>query len=356
VSVSTTDQTGKTRVFMCQDRSNGIGLWDGAAWAIYRTGQIYTDLTVSGSGIVGDSKVISGITGGTTGLVVGMTVSGTGVDSGSTIASIDSETGITMNKSGYNSGTGEIVFKCPASTNYDAFGVVIAGVPVIVKGPAWSSGTERSVGLTGFSGIQVLEGAHSIAGTSYAEGRLRHVGSVGTTATAGQTQIKFGKTPAAGGSLPSLLVWSRDNQTRLVFYNLDSTDSYTRALDAAWRYYNWLNSASNMFTFLVGNTQNIRADFRALGYTAGAWNIGIALDVGALPSSSENDASVFPATNSSTTAGVLGQASCIYDAPSFGRHTLSLLEVPNTATNTTFYGDVGKPAAFQSGAKFEVMA
>jgi hypothetical protein len=371
VPVSTTDQTAKSIIYECpvaggattEAQATILGL-DNTTWETKSFTQRLAFLSAGWEATTTNgSKVVTLSTVDTDYLVVGQVVSGTGIAANSVIASIDSATQFTMNNNATADGTNTLTIALPASKNYDLFFLNIAGTVRLVFGPVWTNDTTRATAITQKDGVPVLSGAFVVGGTSYAEGRLRHVGMVRTTATAGQTEISFGKTAASGGSTPKCYLWSRDNQVRMTFWNLDAVTSATRTADASWRWYNWLNSSANAFHFIVGATQQVRAQFHALGTIAsdgGTWNAGIALDVGALPSATENDARLIPGTNSRNAYNVLTVASAVFDDPvAAGKHDLTLLEMPNAASgyDLTTYGDIGLASTqFQSGCMFEVMA
>lgn len=370
VPVSTSDRTAQTTIYACpaaggatEEAQISLLGTDDATWETHDTAQMSIGLTTTRNGTTTNgAATITGLA-TTVDLVVGQEITGTGIGAGAVIASIDSATQVTASANSTADGTVAVTFKCPASKNYDLFVVNIAGTPTLVFGPVWTNDTTRATALTQKDGVTVLSGAFTVGGTIYAEGRLRHVGMVRTTTTAGQTEISFGRTAAAGGSAPKCYLWSRDNQERMTFWNLDSVTLYSRAADAAWRWYNWLNASTNAFNFILGDTQQVRAQFHALGSVdnnGGTWNAGIALDVGSLPSTIECDAKIIPGTNSRNDHSVLTVATAVFDDPvTAGKHDLTLLEMPNASVGytTTTYGDIGLLATqYQSGCMFEVMA
>lgn len=251
VAVSTTDQTAKTTVYACSKEGGAttefqISLLgtDNTTWATHSTAQLSIGTTTTRNGTTTNgSKVISGLA-KTSDLVVGQEVTGTGVGASAKIASIDSATQITTDVNSTASATVSITFKCPASKNYDLFLMNIAGTPTLVFGPVWTSDTARATDLTQKDGVAVLSGAFSVGGTSYAEGRLRHVGAVRTTATPGQTESSYG-----GGTTvsPKRFISSRDNQVELdMMINEDTDGTYN---SATWRQYR--GQADNQVEFIT---------------------------------------------------------------------------------------------------------
>jgi hypothetical protein len=253
VPVSTTDQTAKTIIYACpkaggaatQGQAALLGT-DNTTWAIHSFTQLslFTSFgsscsTTSGSPIVAvnSSDVMH--------MVVGETISGTGIAGGSVIASIDSATQITMNNNATATGTNTLTFALPASKNYDLFFLNVAGTVHLVFGPVWTNDTTRATAITQKDGVPVLSGAFVVGGTSYAEGRLRHVGAVRTTTTAGQTADMY----------TYRYIWSRDNQVRRKGYATNSTASWSYST-AAWRESNNGTGAIRC-NFLVGARTNI---------------------------------------------------------------------------------------------------
>jgi len=252
VPVSTTDQTAKTTVYACpaaggaatQAQISLLGT-DDTTWATHSTAQLSIGTTTTRNGTTTNgNKVISGLA-TTVDLVVGQEITGTGVGAGSVIATIDSATQVTGTVNSTASATVSVTFKCPASKNYDLFVVDISSTPTLVFGPVWTNDTTRATAITQKDGVPVLSGAFVVGGTSYAEGRLRHVGAVRTISTAGQTEDRF----------TVRYIWSRDNQVRRKGYATNSTASWTYAT-AAWRESNNGTGAIRC-NFLVGAPTNI---------------------------------------------------------------------------------------------------
>jgi hypothetical protein len=169
-------------------------------------------------------------------------VSGVGISGN--VVSIDSATQVTIDATAALDGSGNLTFLCPASNNYDIFGYIDDDddEEYYCLGPVWTNDTTRATAITQKDGVPVLTGAFIVAGTSYAEGRLRHVGMVRTTATAGQTE----------DSVVNGFIASVDNQVVRKQYKYEGTGhSYTTA---AWRDFNG-SSTSTLINWIQCNSQ-----------------------------------------------------------------------------------------------------
>ena len=363
VDVSTTDQTAKTVVYLTPSGGAHMSAYDGAAWQDVVSAEISINLTDVQNGTTSNGfPQITALT-STAGLVVGMEVTGTGIAGSSVIASIDSTTQVTMNNNATANGTNSMTFKVPASKVLDLFIYYVNATTMkLAWGPIWTSATVRATALTTQNSVSVLSGAYSVAGTSYAQGKLKHVGTVCTFTTAGQTQLTLGRTPAAGGSNPKLGFWNRYNRVRFALTDRESTHSWARAADAGYRWYTLNASNTNRLEFVLGDTAvDLRCSFMLVGGISGAasqgyWNGGIGLDTntGALPNTTANGA-LSPAPYT------FGYSPCFsrYDAvTAAGYHYLQLLEMPNNASPTTFTADAGlsQTQFCQCWAELEIMA
>jgi hypothetical protein len=277
VAVSTTDQTAKTTIYACPAAGSAteeaqISLLgtDDTTWATHSTAQLSLGLTTTRNGTTTNgNKIISGLA-TTADLVIGQEITGTGVGAASVIASIDSATQITGTVNSTASATVSVTFKCPApsagppviSGNYDLFVVNIAGTPTLVFGPVWTSDTARATAITQKDGVSVLSGAFVVGGTSYAEGRLRHVGWV-RTAAAGQTELRFGSTNTTTPS--QCLLGSVDNK-RLVKFKIGDLDSSHNYATGAYR--SWNNDANHRINFVLGDAVDTVLVFSSAGLVA----------------------------------------------------------------------------------------
>jgi hypothetical protein len=232
VPVSTTDQTAKTTIYACPAAGSAteeaqISLLgtDDTTWATHSTAQMSLGTTTTRNGTTTNgAATVTGLS-TTVDLVVGQEVTGTGVGAGAVISSIDSATQVTLSADSTADGTVAVTFKCPASKNYDLFVVDITSTPTFVFGPVWTNDTTRATAITQLDGVSVLTGAFVVGGTTYAEGRLRHVGGVRMTTTEGQTE----------DSLANRFIASVDNQRqRRCERNSSAAHAYTTATARSW--------------------------------------------------------------------------------------------------------------------------
>lgn len=363
VDMSTTDQAAKTTVYLTPAGGQHMSAYDGAAWQDVVSSEISINLTDVQNGTTANGfPQITALT-STAGLVVGMAVTGTGIPGSSVIASIDSATQVTLNNNATVDATNSMTFKIPASKVADLFVYYVNATTMkLVWGPLWTSATARATALTTQDSVSVLSGAFSIAGTSYSQGKLKHVGTVCTFTTAGQTQLTFGRTPAAGGSNPKIGFWNRYNRVRFALTDRESAHSWTRGADASYRWYTLNASNTHRLEFVLGdNAVDLRCSFMLVGGITGGssqgyWNGGIGLDTntGALPNTTANGA-LSPAPYT------YGYSPCFsrYDAVMApGYHYLQLLEMPNNLSTTTFTADAGltQTQFCQCWAELEIMA
>lgn len=176
---STTDQSGKTEIFLTPYEGGKCTIYDGTDWITY---QLTTDISIlltdaqTGTTTNGQ-KPITGLT-DTSQLVVGMEVTGTGIPAASTIASIDSATQITMNNDATADGTVTVTFKVPASKAFDIYLIKGTSAPEL-RMVFWNN---YSTPITNslVNGIEV----------SPSDNTWLYVGSGSTlTSTAGQTSL-----------------------------------------------------------------------------------------------------------------------------------------------------------------------
>jgi len=269
VPVSTTDQTAKTILYYTPYVGNIVSLYSGTAWEDKTFTEIHIDLTETQSctTVNGDATLTVA---DTSQLIVGMEVSGTGIAGGATIASITDATHLEMSANATADATNNIVFKIPASKVVDVFAYNASGSAKLAFGPLWTNVTTRATALTTKDGVPVLSGAYSISGTSYTEGKLRWIGTIGTTATAGQTE----------DSETGRYVWNKYNKVLKSLRSYNSDSSWTLSGTVAYREY---QSGTNQLRakFILGEYQNFLLVMQALyqGVDAGQAAVsGIALD------------------------------------------------------------------------------
>jgi hypothetical protein len=344
VAVSTTDQLAKTTIYLTPCIGKQIGLWDGANWKIRETAELSLGVTTTRTGTTSNGSAVITALAKTTDLVVGQAVTGTGIAANSVIASIDSASQVTLDKNATADGTGiSLTFKCPATKCYDLFVLDISGTPTLVYGPVWTNTTTPATPTTQKDGVDVLSGAFSIGGTSYAEGRLRHVGSLMTTTTAGQTE----------SSGANRFISSHDNQAQLQIKTREPIDQWTYGT-ATWREING-GTTSTRFNFIA-----CRADiyihaiwnFWAFGTNAAFGSEALGLDSTTTPTSilAGGAGGVY------ATIGVIGESSIplTQQVGSRGAHYVACMEKAYVGTFTGI-GDNGDPTTIESGLNGFVM-
>src|SRR5262249_52412089 len=159
-------------------------------------------------------------------LVRGMKVSGTGIGVGATISSIDSATQVTLSANSTASGSVSITFKCPASKNYDVFGVLVSGALKLRFGNAWTNDTTRADALGDQNGKNNVNNAaiNSTDSNTISAKQGLYLGTVRTTTTDGQTEDSFGGAHQAGGKR---FVWNMYNRKLRGLGVKDTTSSWT---------------------------------------------------------------------------------------------------------------------------------
>lgn len=219
-----------------------------------------------------------------------------------------------------------------ASTNYDVFVYDNSGT-LALSATAWTNATTRATDITLQNGVYVKSGS-----TTY-----RYVGTFRTTGTAGQTELSFGKTAAAGGSYPKCLLWNAQNRVRGVFQDRESTDAWTYAT-VAWRQMNADTAANNRFDFVSGDaSMTLSARHSVLTNSPpGRSEAAFGLDaVNAVAAGS---------TISQTNAASFVELKPEYDdAPGLGYHYIAPIEYVSTASSTQFKGDNGDATVYKCG-------
>ena len=207
--------------------------------------------------------------------------------------------------------------------NYDIFLYDNAGT-LTLEGLVWSNDTLRATALVSQDGAWVKSGSLD---------RL----FLGT--------IRISGAGTCADTLKSRLVWNNFNRVIRPIIITDTTDSWTYAT-STWR--PWNNSTANRVDFVNGLIEEpIYLLFNGFFTNTGATcdcALGIAMDA--------TDASiptVAPAVK--IPQNMLGFSLPIYNNfPTLGYHYLQLVERSFNGTTTTFYGDLGQPPHYQSGA------
>jgi len=126
-----------------------------------------------------------------------------------------------------------------ASTNYDVFMFLNAGVPTLEL-TAWTNDTTRATALVRQDGVWSRTGALT----------RRYLGSFRTTTTIGQTEFRPITAPAVGCTAANILLWNNDNRAPVAASIAESTSSWTYATLNTWRAAN--NSATARIFVVVG--------------------------------------------------------------------------------------------------------
>jgi hypothetical protein len=176
-----------------------------------------------------------------------MEISGTGIAGGATIASITDATHIEMSANGTADATNNITFKIPASKVVDVFAYNLSGAVKLAFGPLWTNTTTRATALTTKDGVPVLTGSYSISGTVYTEGKLKWIGTVGTTATAGQTE----------DSETGRYVWNKYNKVHKNLRSYNSNSSWSMSGTITFREFN-NGSGQVRGKFVIGEAQSFQ--------------------------------------------------------------------------------------------------
>lgn len=224
--VTTTDQAGAETIYYTPYTGNRICLYDSGAWARYEFSELSANLTEGQNGnTVTGSPVITSLS-DTSQLIAGMEVTGVGIDAGAVIVSIDSATQVTLNSDALADGSGvAITFKIPANKNFDIFAVLSGGTPALRFGPLWADAVTRADGLVRQNGVYCLAGQ-------------RYLGTVRTTAVAGQTE----------DSTTKRMIWNYYNR---VLRGLFVTEATNHNYNGSARL--WNNSlVNNQVEFLSG--------------------------------------------------------------------------------------------------------
>ena len=118
-----------------------------------------------------------------------------------------------------------------ANTLYDIFAEIHAGTVELCTGPAWTNTTTRSIDVVQAGGIWVniaqINCRHSSSATrTCAAFECTYLGTMSTTATAGQTAQQFGPNSGSGGSGNCLCLYNAYNHVVLTSESLDSENAY----------------------------------------------------------------------------------------------------------------------------------
>ena len=260
VALSTTDQTAKTSVYFTLYNGNKVGLYDGAAWAIYN----FTERTLSLSGYTADK-------------------------------------------------------------NYDIWLYNNSGT-LTLDSTVWTNDTTRATALTTQDGVLVKTG----------DTTRRYIGTIRITGTTGQCE----------DSVSKRYVWNNTNRLRRPLRVMETTNTWSGAGGAAWRYAN--NTDVNRVFYVAGMSDDLAeavCHFSG-GGTGTAGSMGIGVDTGTA-NSAQLVAEIGGAQNVSAASFYRGY-------PGIGWHYLAWIEYARIGT-PTFRGDAGT-ATITCGLMAEVWA
>lgn len=330
VSVSTSDQAAKTTVYYTPHVHDQIGIYTGSVWTARTFAELSIALTKTTNGTTTSGLTnVSGIS-STTQLVAGMEVTGTGIDSATTIFSVDSPTSIVLSKNATGSGTNSLTFKIPASKVVDIFATWTGSAVELVFGPLWTNTTTRATAIAQQNGVWTQTGTPT----------RRLVGTVATTATAGQTQVVFGGVNSAG----SILIDNAQNWVAVCLSCADSTDSWTYTL-TQWRQKN--AAAVNQISVIV-SVPGRAISLAAVDLGSNAAGNGINTAISQDSTSSPLAGCLFGFNAGATNQQLVAIAS---SKPAVGYHYFAQLESSTAASTTTWYGDAGAATIFQTGMR-----
>jgi hypothetical protein len=229
------------------------------------------------------------------------------------------------------------------NSNYDLFVWNNSGTLTLTRGPLWTSDTGRGTGA-GTTELVMVNGIYLNA-NAITNGPAAQRGTyVGTFRTNGSSQVdvKFGVTPAAGGSAAVIGLWNMHNRVPVSAHTKDSTDSWTYTT-ASFQQMN--ASASNKVSFIRGiNEETVSARLIAVGQgdTAGdAAGVAIGLD------SATTASGLFVVGETNVANRKMIWTASYEELPGLGFHYLAPLEYG--ATTTTYYGDAGSATTLQTG-------
>ena len=209
IPVTTTDVLAATTVYFTPLHHDDISLYTGNDWARYAFTEKSIKLTDAQTGTTHNgTKIIDGLA-DTSQFVRGMAITGTNVGAASVIATVDSATQITGTVNSTGDGTNTITFKIPASKNVDIFGVLVSGNLALRFGNFWTSDTARNDALGSQNGYGNVNNAAISSGdsNSVAAKTGLYLGTVRTTATAGQTEDSL-----ANANVSHRFLWNAYNR------------------------------------------------------------------------------------------------------------------------------------------------
>jgi len=220
----------------------------------------------------------------------------------------------------------ELSIAVPATTNqmYDAFVDYNAGTPALTA-TAWTNDTTRATALTTQDGVLVLTGSTG----------KRYVGSFRTTGSSGQTE----------DSLAKRYVWNYYNRVSRVMRVVEATDSWTYTTDT-WRQVQ--AAAGNQLDAVVGVVDDLVEIYATALATNSTGEIRGMVAIGHSSTTAFATGCQMGSQPISSVALVTVNSRLI-TFPTLGYQYFSWLERGGMTGTTTWYGDNGNSAIYQSG-------
>lgn len=356
VAVPTTDQTGKTTIYLTPYLSNRIWLYNGStAWAQLSSAEVSLALGTkvnaqaydvfaynnSGTLTLEDVEWSNATVTVTIATPAVMTWTGHGLLTGDSITLTTSgalPTGLTAN-------TQYFITKIDANTFNLSTSLINVAAATKIATTGSQSGTQtghsprnRQTALATQDGVYVQSGATN----------KLYVGSYMTSSTT-TTEDSFGGASQAGGKR---FLFNAYNAVPRNIGVIDTTDSWTYTT-ATYRQAD--NAAGNKVECFVGLATNLVAA-RVYGHAINAGAVvTVAVGIGVDSTSATSALTRGETTVASPTAPGLGCHARYSGYPGIGYHSLSWLEISAASGTTTWYGDNGN-ANVQSGLEAEVWA
>jgi Putative phage tail protein len=218
-----------------------------------------------------------------------------------------------------------------ANTVYDIFAFDSAGT-VTLEAVAWSSATARATALARQDGVYVKSG----------DATRRYVGTISTTATAGQCEDSFVKR----------YVWNVQNRVPRLVRRFETATSWTYAVQNTYRQAN--ANSINQVGVVVGLLETpIQLTVSVSGTHTGT-NGAIGVAIGEDSTTTPVANSALPQQGGAPTVRHAATVTVAVLPTMIGRHAYTWLEIMYTSGTATFYNDAA--IQFRSGLVGTVLA
>lgn len=229
------------------------------------------------------------------------------------------------------------------NSNYDYFVWNDGGTVRLTRGGAWNSATARSAATE--NDLQQIQGVWTNK-NAITNGPAANKGTyVGTLRSDGSSQLNWQPgAAAASGTAALMCVWNAYNRVDVRGLIGDSTDSwnYTTAT---------VRSANASDTMRVSFVVGLQEDYFEAEYRSLATNSGGAVTVAAGIGYDATNAFSGRIGNASASAA-FGVVEGDHAVQALGFHYMQACEYSVASGTTTWYGDEGTPATFQSGLRY----